>query len=385
MATGTVEVSNGPTATQLVTAGDGPCSITNGSSTDTIFLGDTNAIRPTDPSDVIPLGPGAAISVDGKSNLFAVPGGSSQIAAYILKGGVATAGEISVNGDVIINGQSGPLDINGVGGFVLPGQLALIDNNPGAVNAGPGATFKVAGPLDVSTYGSVILSTNSPANSSVAAGAAICALWQLVWTDAAGNVIATDSVSVIMSAGFSIQMPIKGSNVTLNLVNVGSVGTITYTNPRTISLWGDYRTVQKPEVITSGNSGLSTITGWILQPMGPPAQTITSWIASFQNSSAVANTQYLMPLPLWYGSVSGWYQQTGQPLAHDPTIVDLTYATQNSINPGTAYTQGIIQNLPNSVQAAPVPIQYNSPPTQLAILFETGAAVGSTFFYLTGN
>lgn len=382
MATGTVEVSNGPTATQLVTAGDGPCSITNGSSTDTIFLGDTNAIRPTDPSDVIPLGPGAATSVDGKSNLFAVPGGSNQVAAYILKGGVATAGEISVNGDVIINGQSGPLDINGVGGFVLPGKLALVTKNVANVVANAGI-INLIGPFDVSNYSSITFTANQVTPSSTANGAAICALWQFIWSDGSGTQIGIDTFSVLVGAACTVSVPVKGASVQLAFTNNGSVGTLTYF-AGSIAMWGDYRSADEIKVVEYGILGVPTITGYtVLTPSTP--QGTSTWIAALNNSTAAANTQFLLPLSLWRGVVDGWYQQTGQALAHDATIVDLTYATQGNIAAGTAYAFGILQNLPLAIQAAPVDITYNSPITQAAFLFETGASVGSTFLMLTGD
>lgn len=411
-----------PFSTKLVTAqptllygaqgsNTAPVQVRNTDSANQVWVGDVSNVS-TDGSNSIPLDPGDSVSFDGSISIYAVTAAGIQVIVALIPGGMSFApgqvdisgpvtaeisGPVTVEGNVGITGtpnvniqsQSASLDvsaatvdINGVGGFVLPGQLALLEKNVANVVANAGITTTL-GPFSVSNYSSVMFSANQVTPSSTAAGAAVCAIWQLLWSDGAGTLVGIDTFSVIVGAACTINVPVKGASVQLALTNNGTVGTLTYF-AGSVVLWGDYRQPQKNQVVEYNAGGVApTITGFtVLVPTSPVG--ISSWIASLNESTAAASTQFLLPLSLWAGSVIGWYQQTGQALAHDATIVDLTYATQGNINPGTGYNFGILQNLPNTVQTAPVNISVNAPPTQLAFLFETGASVGSTFLYLTG-
>ena len=77
------------TATQIITAGEGSTLVTNLDLANTIYLGDTDTIKATDPSGVVPLGPNGSVVVDGQSDLFAVNNNTTPITIAKLKGGVA--------------------------------------------------------------------------------------------------------------------------------------------------------------------------------------------------------------------------------------------------------------------------------------------------------
>lgn len=387
-----------PFSTKLVTAqptllygaqgsSPAPIQVRNTDSVNQVWVGDVSNIT-TDGSNSIPLDPGDSVSFDGSVSIYAVTSPNIQVIVALVPGGVSFApGNVDITGPVTI---TGPVDIVGDGGFILSGKLALTSKNAANIVANAG-TATLLGPFDVSNYSSLMFNANGATPSSTAAGAAICAIWQFIWSDGNGTQIGVDSFSALVGAACTVNVPVKGASVELSLINIGTVGSLTYF-ASSVVLWGDYRSVSDLQIIEYGINGApATVTGWTVLTPSPPVTAvppvtvgITPWIASLNDSTAPASTQFLLPLALWKGNVSGWYQQTGQALAHDATIVDLTYATQGNVNAGTAYMFGILGNLPNTVQTSPVDISYNSPPTQLAFLFETGVSVGSTFLTLTG-
>lgn len=406
-----------PLSTRLVTPNSGllygtpggattPIQVRNMDSVKVVWVANVSNVA-TDGSNGIPLDPGDSVTFDGSTSIYAVsPSGPAVVA--LVPGGVSFApGSIDITGpvtatisgpvtiagtpDVTIAGQLASLDVSaavvdviGQGGFVLPGQLALLLKNALTVNvAALGST--IVGTFTVSNYSSIVINSNSPANSSTAAGAAVCVQWQFVWMDNAGNILATESFSCFMGSVVSVQMPVRGSQVQITLLNNGSSGTISYL-ANAIKIEGDYRQINKPVVMFYGSSASPVVSGFNVLPVTQPVSTIAAWIAALQSNAfaILANTSYLVPMPLWYGNVSGWYQQVTQALAQDATIIDVTFGTQGSIVTGTGYANGIMQNLPSAIQGSPVNITYNSPLSQLAFTFKTGAAVGDTFLMLTG-
>lgn len=394
-----------PLATKLVTAAGvllygsqggtaTPIQIRNMDTVNTVWVGNVSNLT-TDGSNSIPLGPGDSQAFDGSVSIYGivVNGGPAVIVA-IVPGGMSFApGTVDISGPVTatISGPvtvSGPVDITGIGGFVLPGQLALGFSNPGGVSASAGSGTNIVTAMDVSTYGSLIFRCNGGTSNSVAAGAAVCAQWVFTWLDATGNALASHMVSVMLGMNLTIQMPITGSKLLVQLFNVGSIGTITY-GAGNVFLWGDYRTVNSPYILNNSVSigGLTAVTGWVVIPPVNPALTVGNWISNLQSNKipVSASTQYLMPLTTWCGDVLGWFQQTGNPLAFNATIIDLSYAVQGGIAPGSGYTGGIIETLALAVGTVPIEIEYNGTPTQLAFAFETTATLGDTFLMLTGR
>lgn len=80
---------NRPVATQIISAGDGPTLITNTDLNNTVFLGDTDSIKATDPQGINPLGPNGSVSVDGKNDLFVVNGNATPVVVATLTGGLS--------------------------------------------------------------------------------------------------------------------------------------------------------------------------------------------------------------------------------------------------------------------------------------------------------
>lgn len=100
--TSVIYVTNqGATATQIVQAGQGAIFCQNGDSTNTVYIGDTNAITPGDLSQSIPLGPGGTITFDGSTDKYAItkPG--------IVVGLAAISGATSYFQPATLNGLGG--------------------------------------------------------------------------------------------------------------------------------------------------------------------------------------------------------------------------------------------------------------------------------------
>lgn len=78
--TDTITVSSsGSAATQIVAAGD-PASLVSNPGPNTVYLGDTDAIRVTDASGIVPLAPNGFINTDGSSDLYAtIAQGQTQV------------------------------------------------------------------------------------------------------------------------------------------------------------------------------------------------------------------------------------------------------------------------------------------------------------------
>jgi hypothetical protein len=192
-----------------------------------------------------------------------------------------------------------------------------------------------------------------------------------------------------------VQIPVKGSSLTINLINIGSTGNITGAIGNVL-MWGDYRDLDDIKVMNFNIGATSPVvngTVVLTQGGGPPASGISGealgipgWICSFesnQNPNTTPSETFLIPLPVWRGPVSGSYGQDTDALAADATIIDLTFATQGNVVAGTPYEFGLIANLPSAIGSS-VDVNYNSPPTQLAFVFKTGATLGNTTVFLTG-
>lgn len=296
---------------------------------------------------------------------------------------VANSPAVTVSsGTLNANVTNANIDVIGSGGFILPGQLAFLVKNTATFTANAGLSAQFTS-QNVSNYSSILFYSNSPTISSTATGAAVCAHWFLQWTDSSGNIITQDSVSVLLGCEFCVEVPVKGAILNAFLFNTGSVGNISYA-ANSIFVWGDYRTVPDLTVMSYGISSLPAITGMTLIQMSAPVFSVSKWIANLSAPSIVASTQYLVPLPLWNGQVSGWFQQTTGALTNDATIIDLTYAVQGGIPAGTGYQNGILENLPAAIASSPLEISYNSPPSQLAFIFKPSVSPANTYLQLTG-
>lgn len=83
--TDTILVRSGSTATLIVGAGDG-ATLINNPGPNTVFLGDTDAIRATDQSGIIPLNANGFINVDGKNDLYGITATGQTQSLNILTG-----------------------------------------------------------------------------------------------------------------------------------------------------------------------------------------------------------------------------------------------------------------------------------------------------------
>lgn len=364
----------------VASVGDGPGTVFNRDNVNALFWGRTQSEAVKANASIIDAQTG--LQTDGSVDIFVASMSATSVMVDFIPAGLSrVSSNISVaNGNVTIDNAT--LDVIGQGGFILPGELQLLFDNTAPVVAAP-LSSQARGPFIVNNYSSIMFTANGPSSSSVAAGAAVCAVWNFQWSDQSGNIISTtDTISCFMDCDITVQIPVKGYQVEIFLNNIGTVGTITYAN-NDVMLWGDYRAVDDIVVLDTGQSA-PTITGWNVFTQPNPVYAVSQWLASVIDSVQVASKFTLWPMPQFRGSVSGMYGQSTEALARFATIVDMTYAVQGSIVAGTSYSFGILQSM-NSAAGTTAPVNYNSPPTQLAFIYETGAtAGGQTTLNLTG-
>jgi hypothetical protein len=397
-----VNVTSAPT---LIFGGKGsqasPIQVVNLDTVNSVWF--SYASNPTvNQPGAFPLGPLASMAFDGTVSVWAVtqpeltvsvgvvPGGSNYSAGSLTISGPVTA-TISGPVDAVITGTTdvsvtnANIDVFGVGGFIAPGQVGNVFNSV-ATAVPPATTVQIANFLNVSTYSSIVLSARNLSNSSVAAGAAVCAILTVQWLDSASNVVAVDIVSILLSPGnwqATWEMPVKGAAMALNVGQVGTVGTITIPAGN-IYVDGAYRVVPNTRALQCLGGTAPTLTGCTVVLQGAPVYSIIGWVASIVYSWAAAVTNVVFPLPQWVGQVTGFYQDVTTALARNATIVDLTYAVQGGVVSGSGYAGGIIVNIPGSIDANPVPLTINLPPTQCAVILDTPAAAGEFFLSLVG-
>lgn len=453
----TLTTVNVTSKSTLIFGGQGstavPIQLINQDANNTIYLAYASNPAIGQPG-VMPIGPGASLAFDGSISVWGVtpvgqtaevaviPGGSNYSPGSLSISGPVTAtisGPVTVEGTVSIGNTpsvsisgtpvvdigntpsvsisgtptvdvgtvSGSIDIasvagsvnvagavnaTGVGGFITPGQIVPLFTNATAITAGPGAET-VVGTFDVSTIASLVFGQFSLTVSSVAAGAPVCAVWFLIWMDANGNGLCTDTVSAIIGSDVTWEIPVKGSQVQVLLINVGTVGTITvpvYSGGTSgiagLNLDGSFREIPNTRVVFAipGNSGFIALTGCTVETQANPVFQVGPWIASIGFTWTAAAANVVFPLPQWVGEVTGFYQIITTALAREATIVDLTYAVQGGVVSGPGYRNGtsIIQQVPAAIASGN--LSMNLPPTQCAIIIDTPSTGGTFFCSLVG-
>jgi hypothetical protein len=453
----TLTTVNVTSRSTLIFGGQGsnatPIQIVNLDTANTVYLAYASNLVIGQPG-VIPIGPLASMSFDGAISIYGITGIGQTVEISVIPGGsnyspgsltitgpvnAEITGPVTVEGtvdigntpsveisgtptvdiantpSVIISGTptvdvgtvSGSIDIasvagsvnvagavnaTGVGGFITPGQIVPLFTNNTAITAGPGAET-VVGTFNVSTIASLVFGQFSLTVSSVAAGAPVCAVWFLIWMDANGNGLCTDTVSAIIGSDVTWEIPVKGAQVQVLLINVGTVGTITvpvYSGGTSgiagLNLDGSFRDIPNTRVVFAipGNSGFIALTGCTVVTQANPVFQVGPWVASIAFTWSAAAANVVFPLPQWVGAVTGFYQVITTALVKVATIVDLTYAVQGGVVSGTAYRSGtsIIQSMPSAIGSGN--LAMNMPPTQCAIIIDTPATAGTFSIGLVG-
>jgi hypothetical protein len=416
---------NGPTYSGTPNAG--PVTFYNQDPTNTIDIG-TNSTITVNGDNAIPLPPGASVTLPGTVTRYAVAppgtaplsvipdgasfssstnitttgsvtvtggtvavsgvGGTVAVAGTVAIAGTPTVDVATVSGNVNIGTVAGSVDVVGQGGFINPGQIANAFRNGTTINVTAGSSNVISGTISVANFASIIFTQNSIVNSSVAAGAAVCALWEFLWLDVNGSVIGTDAVSCLIGSTATWEIPCRGASFQLSLNNVGTVGTLTI-NVGQVLVDGSYRVIPNIRVVGSALNLVPTITGSTVVVQGAPVNNpsfanINQWIASIVFNYAAANASVVFPFPQWAGQVTGYYQVNTTALVKNAIIVDLSYALQNNVVAGAAYPYGIIYSIPGAIDANPVPFTLNLPPTQCALILDVAAAGGSFDLSLIG-
>lgn len=111
---------NSTTGTQVVFAGDGPVLITNTDLTGTIYLSESDAAKPGDTSGIVPLGPNSTVSLDGKTNFFAVTNNATPIVVASIAGGFAIfQGLTEGQGTLVIPNVRSQNYVQGISGWAI--------------------------------------------------------------------------------------------------------------------------------------------------------------------------------------------------------------------------------------------------------------------------
>lgn len=396
-----VVVTSSSPATQLF-GGQGsataPIQIVNLDPTNTLYVGTDSNISIGQPG-CFPLSPLSSMAFDGSKSTYGITQAGQSITAGVVPGGgnyssgsVVITGPVTatisgpvdavITGTTDVNVQNANIDVLGVGGFITPGQVGSIYNNAAAVTV-PANTVSSIQQFNVTTFASVVLSTASMTNSSTAAGAGVCAIIQLVWSDNNNIILASDTLSCLIQGSATWEVPVKGSLLTLVLQNAGTVGTITF-SATNLNIDGSFRTIPNIRVVNSAILNTPILTGCTVQTQMKPVYGISSWIANISFSYTVAVTNLVFPLALWSGEAAGFYDITTAALVRNMTIVDLTYAVQGQIVSGGSYSFGTILSIPAAIDTSVVPFSLNLPPTQCAVIADVSAGPGAISMSLIG-
>lgn len=338
---------------------------------------------------------GGTVGISG-GTVDATITGTPTVDATITGGTVAiSSGNVTatISGTPVVDINTGTvtftnadIDVLGIGGYVSPGQLANVYSLPaGGASAAAGATTSL-GTWDVSTYASVIFGQALTGNSSTAAGAAVCSVWELTWKDAAGNVVASDVVSTVINGIGIWEIPARGAQLTVSLYNPGTVGTVSNSTTGAVFVDGSYRVIPNIRAYNniSATSILPVISGCTLLSQALPVGAVNGWVANIQESFPATALTYIGLLSLWAGEVTGSVWITPTALSSVPTIVDLTYAVQGSVIAGNTYAHGMIYEAADAAGTNPAQLTLNLPPTQCAVIIQTPATAGHFLLSLIG-
>lgn len=295
---------------------------------------------------------------------------------------LAAGATVDISGIADVNVQNANIDVIGAGGFITPGQLAPVNNNATPFTSGASHTTIVSGsPYNVANYSSIVFAQGTMSINSTAANAATCAMWTFTWQDSAGTTVGIDTVSCIIGNVATWEIPVRGSQLTVGLVNNGSTGVITCPAGACI-IDGSYRVIPAIRAVNSSLSIVPVITGATVFTQLAPVYSVNGWLAAINNAWS-SGALVVCPLPIWVGQVTGQYQVVTSALAHVGTIIDLTYGLQGQVVAGTGYSDGLLANYSGAVNPT-MNVSFYAPPTQLAFVYQGTATPGSVQLSLTG-
>jgi len=426
-------VNNQMNAAQLLLDVGDSAMLFNTSLTETVWIGNNPALTPTyaNAIEIAPLGYlvitavkqpiYGVVATNTVVNLNVIPGGISfftpqlnatitgpvaitgNVDATITGGTVGISGtvtavisgtpNVTISGTPVVDVNSGSITINnanvdvvGVGGSFPPGLLAAVFASANTNIAAGVTTVLNSSHLNVTSYASIVLANLGISTNSTAAGAAVCAIFQLTWYDASGVVLATDVLSTVCGSSAIWEIPVKGAQLDIAIQNCGTVGTL-LCGPNIILIDGSYRLI--PNIRAANNihqvntgpvfTGLTQASG-----IAPVQGNINGWVLGMLEAFPATALTYIGILSLWAGPVSGWFWVTPTALSAPWTIVDLTYMVQGQAIGSNTYTDGIVFCGAATVGTAPAPVSFNLPPTQCAVAFKTPATAGNFQLQLVG-
>jgi hypothetical protein len=312
------------------------------------------------------------------------PGGSSYSPGSLTITGPVTA---EITGPVEISDIEGGtvtftndmINIIGTGGYVTPGQVGALYSNATAFTIAAGATNSTS-TYNVTTFTSLDFVFASMANSSAAAGSAMCAVVTLRWNDPTGNSIGTDVIAVCQGQYVTGSLPCRGSLVTIEVQNPGSTGTLTFPIGD-ININGSFRVIDKLRFNVGGQNP-PAFAGLSIQAQPAPAYTINGWLANINQTGLTAGDLYMWLLPMYSGPVVGTFSINTADLDNDAVIIDLAYAVVGGVTAGTG-NNGVLQNWSSAIGTEAA--SYYAPPSQLALVAKPSSSTTSVFLTLTGQ
>lgn len=416
-------LKNTNASTRIINAGDGPTTVVNLDSVNTVYLSYNNPVAIGDPEHTLPLSPSTAASFSGEQDVYAttdvgktanlgfgtdlqslVPGSISILGNVnaTVSGSVSITGtpSVTISGTptVTINNASiaitsaAPLDVsaatvnvNGVGGIFPPGsqaQLATTSNQ----TISSLAPYNTA-VINVQNYLSYHIVVSSYCGSQGTAAAPLVGQIILTWyADAAGTIpIYSERWYGWLGNGSGAIAPIYGSGPMAGpymKVTIGNLSATNYTLS-SLTLWGSGRTYNSPRwrqnPPSAMTTGLSTI-----QSM-PGSYGDDNILFSLNNLNIGASQSLWQPLPLVTGRMFVLFQ-TSATLANNFALGQaggLNPLTSGNIVFGTA-ANGVLFN-PASVASTGYTTEFVTPRAPCYVTLHTSTTAPNVTLQCVGQ
>jgi len=350
-------------ATQLVESGQGTVLIYNTDPSNTVQLGDNNAIQAIDGDGIAPLPPLSSLAFDGTSDVFATIGAglSAKVAAY--------PSAIQFNSQTLIT----PL-----------AQLGTFTGAPAALNIAPGAVFTALNLADVSRFASYDLNAYAFAQSAGGVGAGLVCEIQIQWFDDmtsgiavfeedwwiwVGRALPTAGINTMCGCG-----PMHGRYMSVNVIPAAP-GTTNITL-QYMNIFGSNRTVPYSDWRQNGNAvdpESNNIT--LLATAGTSFDNV---LAQVSNVVLGASQLVFVPCGLYSGPVYYRFQVNTAAALHDPTLVNMENHVSGDLVAGTGISGVLVNATADTLEHEGTLLLPRSP----AAFIIQGAAAGTSSFSL---
>jgi hypothetical protein len=353
-------------ATQLVEGGGPSCLLYNTSAFTTVWVTQQNSYNSGDAGTpyVVPLAPGQTVVFDGTLDVFGVcPAGQSAV-VNVYPSAINVTGTLNVT----------PL--------YPPAGTAF----PIAVAAGASSTL--VNMVDASAFNSYDLNAVAYCSGQGAAGAPLCAQWNLIWYDSPGSVNAVfqetwytwlSNTSPTAKIAFGCG-PMHGRYFSLQLVNYGTTGTIeltaasVYASVRNV-VYSDWRQ-------TNVGANQNTGSGLGFANNAAPASGYDNTLA-LANGAVAANASLYIPCDL-YAGIGNYYFFTNEQSNGSSDIVSGAGLVNGGFS-ASALSPNVISSFGESLTNSFAQGFINLPRAPVYLTYVNGATAGNYQFALIGQ